>query len=696
MATASRTTINPLARLRAPQVRVRMGRRGIVGDSDDDRGPAQPRQDAFGNELLPVLTADQLLEDRNRQAILRQIRRLASTTDHGFETTYLALVRSFAEFVQQLPASEAHHHAYPGGLLDHALEVATHALRVRRQHILPRGAPPETAARVADVWTVAVFAAALFHDVAKPVTDQRVELHSPQGGRTLWNPWVGPMPSGLSYRISFNARRDYADHDAAAAFVARRLIPTAVLDYLARDPTALLSAIGSLNRHAGMAGVIGEIVATGDGASAAKALGASAQTVPSAKRMPLSLAFKKCVRQLIETGDIPLNRPGAGGFSDASDLWLVSKRTLDQVRPHLEEAGVPLPPTNFMLMTDLLATRVLVAHGEDGKKATVRAAVTIGEWSTTLNFIHMRITDLFDEGAAPDPIDGEVAPEEDAADPPPQAPTCEDPVPAVAESKPAMPEPPAELGEEPTTSGPDAADPPSSTPPPTPSPRFTPMEEYPDVLEHERKLAASKAARIDPAPDPGSRSAAAVDDPEEGDPDDDGVREDPRPDSEPEGFVWWLKKGLRDGTLSFNHKKAQLHGVPEGLLIVSPKTFNEYEAVSGTFWKTVQQAFVGARYAYQTASGGNVFRYKITKKNQNGRHSMIQGILVGEPSEVGITVPGLNDLLELNGDPPRPKQNTKRKRRKAATATEPSEVEREADAASGADDEADTAPKDEG
>ncbi|MDO1762441.1 TraI domain-containing protein, partial [Escherichia coli] len=41
------------------------------------------------------------------------------------------LIQQLAEFVQLLPASESHHHAQPGGLLIHLLEVARSALHFR-------------------------------------------------------------------------------------------------------------------------------------------------------------------------------------------------------------------------------------------------------------------------------------------------------------------------------------------------------------------------------------------------------------------------------------------------------------------------------------------------------------------------------------------------------------------------------------
>jgi len=80
----------------------------------------------------------------------------------------------FAELVQQLPASEYHHHAHPGGLLDHSLEVAAFAAKLRQRHLLPAGAAPEDQAREAEAWTAGIIYAALLHDVGKIATDMEI------------------------------------------------------------------------------------------------------------------------------------------------------------------------------------------------------------------------------------------------------------------------------------------------------------------------------------------------------------------------------------------------------------------------------------------------------------------------------------------------------------------------------------------
>src|SRR3546814_2629606 len=60
-----------------------------------------------------------------------------------FATLYRTPLERYAELVQVFPASEAHHHAYPGGMLDHGLEIVAYSLKLRQSHLLPVGASPE-------------------------------------------------------------------------------------------------------------------------------------------------------------------------------------------------------------------------------------------------------------------------------------------------------------------------------------------------------------------------------------------------------------------------------------------------------------------------------------------------------------------------------------------------------------------------
>lgn len=132
---------------------------------------------------LPVLTSDVLIERTGTKLLVDVLRTKLGFPPEMFDGAVRPVIAAFAEFVQLLPASESHHHADPGGLFTHTVEVVNLALDLRRGQILPRGAPPEAIGEQAHRWTYAVFVSALLHEVGKPIADLRVVIR--KGARAI-------------------------------------------------------------------------------------------------------------------------------------------------------------------------------------------------------------------------------------------------------------------------------------------------------------------------------------------------------------------------------------------------------------------------------------------------------------------------------------------------------------------------------
>ncbi len=234
------------------------------------------RRPTPATDWLPVRTSGELLARDDRAAHLRRICSLISVSDVHLATLCLPAITNYARFVQQLPASEAHHHAAPGGLLDHGLEVVTKGPALRRGYLLPQGGEPELLVRKQDLWTYAVFAAALLHDVGKPAVDQRIELFGSDGkplGR--WDPWQGAMRGSAAwYRAAFVRDRKRGLHERVAPLLVRFIVPTAGLSWLGSDPEVLAAWVAAISGNREEAGVLGEIVGRADGESVACNLGA--------------------------------------------------------------------------------------------------------------------------------------------------------------------------------------------------------------------------------------------------------------------------------------------------------------------------------------------------------------------------------------------------------------------------------------
>ena len=184
----------------------------------------------------PIQAPDTLLA--RERPLVDELNQLTGMSARHWSALYLPLLQSYAAFVQLLSASEAHHHAAPGGLLRHGLETTVFALRTSRAKFGSSKTAVEDTAREEHCIRYAIVAAALLHDIAKPVTDQTVELFNEQGQPTgTWNPWQGTMldTKSIWYRSKYKAQRKYATHQAANLLVARALIPEEGLTWLSSN-----------------------------------------------------------------------------------------------------------------------------------------------------------------------------------------------------------------------------------------------------------------------------------------------------------------------------------------------------------------------------------------------------------------------------------------------------------------------------
>ena len=118
-------------------------------------------------QALPILSAHELLTRQGIDTRLRDWRTLIGSDDAIFDPYIQEPFFRYAEAVQLCPASESDHHAGPGGLLVHTYDVITLALKKRRGLQLPKGGSVDQINAQRHLWTYAVFAAGLLHDIGK-------------------------------------------------------------------------------------------------------------------------------------------------------------------------------------------------------------------------------------------------------------------------------------------------------------------------------------------------------------------------------------------------------------------------------------------------------------------------------------------------------------------------------------------------
>ena len=346
--------------------------------------------------------------------LLHDITRLVGVPAAHYAQLYAPAIAAFAGWVQQLPASEVHHHAHAGGLLTHTLEVVVLALRLRQAHLLPPGGDAETLAHRADAWTYGVFCGALLHDVAKIVCDQAVWIVAETGARR-WQPLLGPMPVGARYRLQFNPRRRYGTHTKLPLLLSRQILPAAGLDWLTTDPELFDAWVSWLTGHNDDAGVLGDIVQRADGLSVAQSLGTDTPRIAQ-QTIPLHEKLLTGLRHLLAAGGLPVNRPGAAGWVKDGHVWLVSKRVIDALREHLTAEGHTGIPTRNDRIFDVLQEHRLIVP-TPGNQAIWSATVSQEDFSYRLTLLRFPVAILYPNAATrPADFSGSVMVPEAPAD----------------------------------------------------------------------------------------------------------------------------------------------------------------------------------------------------------------------------------------------------------------------------------------
>lgn len=369
---------------------------------------------------LPVRSYDELLQFTSTAPLIASIARRARLSQDAWARDCEPALQAFAEFVQCLPASECHHHAQPGGLWVHALEVVDAALTFRAGAELPPGVSVEDRKRLEHRWTYGVFAAALLHDVGKPVTDVAVTLykHDPRLGQP-WTPLSGPMrASGARwYSVSFGdpGKREYEAHSKLGGMLLQSFVPAHALRWLGEDGTVLDELVSYLLGEA-PDGVLGSLVKRADSDSVRRNLlqgprtrFASARSVPLIDRLMTALR-----RMVVEGGQLPLNRPGAAGWVHDGHVWFVCARLADEVRTYLathESAqGIPGKDRNdrlFDTWQEYGAARIAPDGG-----AIWRVRVECDGWSPPdpLTVLCFALGKVYEPGREPAPMRGRVLP----------------------------------------------------------------------------------------------------------------------------------------------------------------------------------------------------------------------------------------------------------------------------------------------
>ncbi|KOG03584.1 MobH family relaxase [Pseudomonas syringae] len=571
------------------------------------KGPI-PSEPAHGVPVgwTPVHPPTHLLAEPHRQRLMERIWQYTALSTEQFEQLYRQPLLRYAEYVQLLPASESHHHAYAGGMLDHGLELVATALKLRQSHLLPATAAPEDQAVQADAWSAAIAYGALLHDIGKVAVDMEVECINGQ----RWYPWHGPLVQ--SYRFRYLRERDYKLHNAAAGLVFNKILDPFILDWLSGYPALWSSLLYVLAGQYEHAGALGELVTQADRISTAQNIGGNPAKALLAPVKSLQHHLLTALRHLVKN-ELKLNQVGAAGWLTADALWLVSKVAADKVRAYLLAQSIDgVPSSNIALFDELQSHGLIDANGEG--KAVWRAAVVDGDWHQQFTFLRLQPSLIWGDETRPPEFLGAVGSVLD---------TKPDQTQPPALNAPNCPAPPAPC--QPSTHNPQSSEPPGIYPPDADDSDYLgPLLELFETPDSDHGAALSTAPTTEEqANDLGKH------------------------------FLEWLRAGLQSHALIINDSRAKVHTVNHRYFLVTPGIFQRYTIecrehathLHGTeAWTTVQKSFEKMNMHLRRPNGENIWACQVQGPRKRGK---LNGYLMKDPLELSQDGMTNNPFLRL-------------------------------------------------
>jgi len=552
--------------------------------------------------IMLVKSVDVLLEQHTGR--ITQINELAGLSNTNFERFYLSSIQNYARFVQQLSASEVHHHAGLGGMLTHALEVSVLALKIRRSYLLSETGGAEEISQKQDLWTYAVFIAALCHDLAKVAVDQVLTIYDENHQQQKWEPWNQFIDEqGQWYTSEFIRNRQYKLHEKATPLLIYKIIPFQGMRWISSDQVIFSNWLACLSGDNDNASSIGEIVSIADSKSVAANLGADNSRMPTVKTKPLHEKMLTALRYLLMEGELPLNRNGAAGWLKGEDCWLVSKRTVDAIRDQLTQEGHTGIPTKNGRMFDILQEHaVIIPYGD---KAIWSATIEGDGWSNDLTLIKVATNKIWQNPTQrPKDFDGNIV---------------------VAEIK--------SLENKDETNGPTAK---------TVDLEDKPQEKTANVNNIERSQSPEDSSTnnsllekveyksLEPLSQKSSTTqeddldllaflpSINIEQEQKTNDHKDEIIKTAETDQVTQ-FFEWLQSGIKKGSLKTNQAKARIHTVDEGVILITPGIFQDFAKTrdeENDDWTAIQQKVLKKNWHVRNNKGLNVVKYRVKGKNK--------------------------------------------------------------------------------
>lgn len=321
--------------------------------AEESLDPSTRRYPAF---VKGIDYQDPFMMMLSQSKLIQEIKQILRLNHKEFETLVMPCIENYANFVNMLPASEAHHHRGQGGLFRHGLEVGKWACKFADNHQFCRGETPESRRSNEPRWQLASFLAGLIHDIGKPLSDVVV---IDKNGNIEWDPYAGSLTDWLvsnelsSFYFRWSKNR-HGKHEKLTAMFIPLIIPNITSSYLNRSQ--IYSAFADAVVGTTLEQPLAQIVMKADQESVRRdLLEQNLSPEDYSRAVPVEKFIFDALRMYVDGHES--NVPGALVWCNEESVYINWRSIVPALMIHFAKEKIPGIPRDPDILADILLER---------------------------------------------------------------------------------------------------------------------------------------------------------------------------------------------------------------------------------------------------------------------------------------------------------------------------------------------------
>lgn len=362
-----------------------------------------PRYPPF-DEGLEIDEIDDILE--SQQEIIHRIQLSSGMDDKKFGEFIMPIIRNFAEYVHQLPATKDENHMGAGGLFSLGLNVGFYSYQASDGVMFSGRESTEKRRSLEPVWRYASLVAGICSDIYRPLTDVIVvDVKGMQWPAEEMPLYVWAKNNNVErYFLRWVENVNSASAHSAASLVVNKIVPAHCMRYICGASPAILPVMmDTIIDRPGVQNTLHQLVSN----ARYKVIERDAKESPTrygklTVGMHLEPHLISAMRRLLASGEWQVNQRKARVWHGSEGTFIVWKTAAAEIVDLLNREKTPgIPPDPETLADILLRAGVFEAHATGSAFWTIFSPFSSG----ALEVIKLANGGLLFDGDAPPFVD---------------------------------------------------------------------------------------------------------------------------------------------------------------------------------------------------------------------------------------------------------------------------------------------------